>query len=144
MGKGQSLVIQFVLFFIIGFTMFLTIGNFFKFQSDDIRNDVGEFSTQLTSNYITSRIVRLVNSCKECNFGNLSFRIENTSAGYNTLITAGKKWILTDISPISKSTNSSVYNLLLSVDMLKGAVTSAEPVKITYNKTKNQLTLTKS
>ena len=143
MRKGQSLVIQFVLFFIIGFTMFISIGNFFKLQSDGIRIDVGEFSTQLTSSYLNSRIVRMMDSCKECNFGNFSFRIENTSAGYYTLITAGPKWVLTEISPISKSTNSTIHNLLLSVNVKEGFASSAEPITITYNKTRNQLNLTK-
>ena len=143
MGKGQSLVIQFVLFFIIGFAMFIAIGNFFKLQSDDIRIDVGELSTRLTSSYLNSRIIRLIDSCKECNFGNFTFRLENTSAGYNTLITVGPKWILTEISPLSKLTNSTVYNLLLSTNTQAGLASSAEPIIITYNKTKNQLILSK-
>lgn len=80
--KGQSLIIQFVLFFLIGFSLFVSIGSFFRYQSDLFKEGILSSSLSLANSYMSSNIIALIDGCKQCDYINLSVSMANFSAGY--------------------------------------------------------------
>lgn len=133
--KGQSLVIQFVLFFLIGFTLFIAIGNFFRLQSDIFKEDAASSSLKLTSRYLSS-IMITANNCKQCDFINISTKIPETYAGYYLEMELNSRGL--NVSAINNYFVSSVHNLNSTLYM-SGKSSSAKPITLTYDKNKNKL-----
>jgi len=138
MSKAQSVIVQFIIFFIAGFTLFLGIGIFLKFQSDVFREDIIDSSLELTNSYLSSLIITSVDSCKQCGYVKFSQKLESRTTDYflefeledeglNVLTVPGEKFHL-----------SSIHNLNESLNLVgKGA--SAKPINLTFSRTKNEL-----
>ena len=137
--KGQSLVIQFVLFFIIGFSLYLAIGNFFRVQSESFRGEITDESLKLANSYLTSNILVAADSCKMCDYANLTFKIENTTAGYYYFFDLGQPQVNISVIPFAnKSFITSGHNLNTSFT-LKGNSSSIKTLTLTFNRTKNEI-----
>ena len=138
MKKSQSLLIQFVLFFIIGFSLFLLIGNFFKYQSGLFRADIIDLSLKLTNSYFSSFAINSIDSCKQCDSVENSIKLESTTAGYFFEIILSSEGLDVSTAPTHNSFVSSVHNLNESYDM-DGKAVSAETITLTFSRTKNEL-----
>jgi len=138
--KGQSLVIQFILFFIIGFTIFLSISNFFRIQSDALSSDALSYGLELTNSYISSHALNLITTCKLCTAANITLRLANTTAGYYITADIDQAGLNTSTPYVAKKAYaSSMHNINESVSIESGRVSSARPITLTYGRTKNQL-----
>ena len=138
MKKSQSLLIQFVLFFIIGFSLFLLIGNFFKYQSELFRTDIIDLSLKLTNSYFSSFAINSIDSCKQCDYVENSIKLEPTTAGYFFETTFSSEGLDVSTAPTHNSFVSSVHNLNESHNM-NGKSSSAETITLTCSRTKNEL-----
>jgi hypothetical protein len=139
MRKSQSLIIQFVLFFLIGFSLFLTIGNFFRAQSDSFRSGIVEKTLELTDSYLSSIAINSVDTCKQCDFVTTSVKVENTTAGYFLQADASTPTgIAVSTAPDYGIFLSSLHNLNESLT-LSGEAYSTEAITLTFNRTKNEL-----
>jgi hypothetical protein len=137
--KGQSLIIQFVLFFIIGFTLYLTIGNFFRFQSDVFREDITRESLKLVNSYLSSNMIMAADSCKQCDYVNLTFKIENTTAGYFYNLDLSNSQVNVSVPPYTnKNFITSGHNLNTSFSST-GKSISSKTLTLTLNRTKNEI-----
>jgi hypothetical protein len=138
--KGQSLVIQFVLFFIIGFTIFLSISNFFKIQSEALSSDALSYGLELTNSYLSSSTLNLITTCKTCTISNATINLANTTAGYYITARLGQSGLDTLTPYASKKIyTSTMHNINESVIVAAGGASSAKPISLTYSRTKNQL-----
>ncbi|MEM7821547.1 MAG: hypothetical protein QXX38_01900 [Candidatus Aenigmatarchaeota archaeon] len=140
MKKAQSLIIQFVIFFMIGFTLFLTIGTFLKARSDIFREETLNYGMVGVSSYVSSLAINLFDYCKQCDFVRTSFRIENVTAGYFfelEFLNAGKGLRVLAL-PGGKYHISSIHNLNSSL-LLSGKSISLKTITLTFDKTKNEL-----
>lgn len=133
--KGQSLVIQFVLFFLIGFALFLGIGNFFRLQSDIFKADVASSGLELTNRYLSSIIIT-ANSCRGCDFINISTKIQETYAGYYLEMELSKQGL--NVSTVNNNFISSIHNINSSLSP-SGKSSSARPITLTLMKSQNKL-----
>ena len=139
MSKAQSLIIQFIIFFVMGFTLFLTVGTFFKVQSDTFRNDVANYSIGLTGGYISSAAVSAVDTCKQCDYVRYYLKIENTTVGNFLEIGINSTEGLTvRLVPGEKIFSSRIYNFNESFNM-SGLAASVKPINLTFSRTKNEL-----
>lgn len=139
-GKGQSLVIQFTLFFIIGFTIFLSISNFFKIQSDALGSDALSYGIELTNSYISANILNIITTCKLCTISNTTIKLANTTAGYYIVADLSSTGLNTSTPYVSnKIYLSTIHNLNESIIIAQGRGTSSKPISLTYSRTKNQL-----
>lgn len=139
MRKSQSLIIQFILFFMIGFSLFLTIGNFFRTQSDSFRVNIVETTIELTDSYLSSIAINSVDTCKQCDFVSTNVKLENTTAGYFIQMDASTSaGIVVSTAPSYEIFLSSLHNLNESLT-LTGEAYSAEAITLTFNRTKNEL-----
>lgn len=138
LAKGQSVIIQFILFFMIGLGVFIMIGNFFRNQSDMFRDDVVVGGLKLSASYITSEFVAS-NGCIECDTVQSKLSIGNSTAGYFTEV------FLTDGSGIKVSTApalkeySSAMHKLGDYFELSGQAPSIKPISLTFNRNQNKL-----
>ncbi|MEM5855260.1 MAG: hypothetical protein QW472_02985 [Candidatus Aenigmatarchaeota archaeon] len=137
MRKGQSVVIQFLIFFMIGFSIFVSLGSFFRYQADILRQEILSSSVNLTSSYISSAVISILDSCKGCDFVSLSVVIYNTSAGYPLLITTQDSKL--NISTFGTSHLTTIHNISKNPITLTGYSVSSKPIILTFNKSNNNL-----
>jgi len=65
MSKGQTLVLEFMLFFLISFSLFSIISTFFYNQSQYFKEIVGDRSGDLINDILNIHFIRS-SSCKSC------------------------------------------------------------------------------
>lgn len=138
MKKAQSLIVQFILFFMIGFSLFLVIGNFFRYQSDIFRGDIADLSLKLTNSYLSFLVINSVDTCKQCDYVETSVKFENTTAGYFFDISFSSEGLRVSTFPKYSSFTSSIHNLNKSIRM-QGEKFSVETLNLTFSRTKNEL-----
>jgi hypothetical protein len=137
-NKAQSLIVQFILFFLIGFTLFLSVGVVFKYQKDIFRSDVSDYGLALTNSYLSSIAINSMYTCKLCNYVDYKIRLSNTTADYIMEIAFDHNGINTSISLVAKNYHTSAHNLNYSTN-LAGKTSTFQPITLTYNRTKNEL-----
>jgi len=139
MGKAQSLVVQFVIFFMTGFSIFLAIGSFFKYQSDMLKENSLSFNVELTNSYLSSAAISLVDRCKQCDDSKVSLKFPSSTLGYNYGFKLDKNGLnVSVISEEEKHYASSLRNLNYSLTM-EGDTDSTRAISLTFEKTKNKL-----
>jgi len=135
MSKGQSIIVQFVIFFVIGFIIFISIGVFFKYQADLFRQSILSSSVNLTSSYLSSATIAIVDSCKECDFVNLTINAQNTTTGYPIEMLI-KDLTLKTYAPLTNELiATTIHNLLVDTLQASGSSGSFKPIILTFNRT---------
>ncbi len=136
--KGQSTIIQFVLFFMIGFSLYLAVGNFFRYQSQIFREDITQESLKLANSFLTSNMILAASSCKQCDYVNLTFSLQNTTAGDYYDIDLSRQ-VNISVPPFTdKNSITSGHNLNSSFS-LSGKTISSKTITLTLNRTKNEI-----
>ncbi len=138
MIKGQSLVIQFLLFFLIGLTVFISISGFFRLQSDLSRDDIVSSNKRLIGNFLSSYVIQMQDSCKQCDFINISTTLVNTTGSYGIRVSAGNTGLDVSTKPFGKNYLSPIHNLNYTLTM-SGSGSSVRPLILTLTKTQNKL-----
>lgn len=140
MRKGQSLIIQFILFFMIGLSLFLGVGSFFRYQSDVYKVDTSQENLLLVNSYISSVITAAYLDCKQCDNANITVKTMNTTSGNYFTLSMGSYGLNVSIPFTSLAEISSTNNFNASVAE-SGLVASIKPVTVTFNRTQNQITI---
>ncbi|MEM7825079.1 MAG: hypothetical protein QXO27_03860 [Candidatus Aenigmatarchaeota archaeon] len=135
MKKSQSLIIQFVLFFVIGFSLFLAISGFFRFRSEMIRNDVTNYELKLVSSYISSAIIKSVDECKQCDEVSIRVSLKNI-AGYTPIVNL-KNGL--NVSTMSNYHFSTIHNLNETLGITESRAFASIPITLMYERIKNKL-----
>ncbi len=111
MRKGQSIIIEFILFFLISFSFFSVISFFFYNQNEFFKERIGDRLTDIVNNLVSNHIIRGV-TCRSCNsvkiqenlpskIGGYYYRVFLNQQGLNTTLMSGKLY----------SRRSSLFNL---------------------------------
>ena len=139
--KSQALILQFVLFFIIGVFVFTTFTNFFSsfglLSSNDIRSEYARY----VLSYFENGVYFSYLNCRHCN--NFTFRIvEGIKPGiskrpdFSILSSNG---LLTVFASPRIFSVSNLANLNESIKIGEGGATSVLPIVISYQQNNNIL-----
>jgi hypothetical protein len=139
MSKGQSQVIQFILFFMIGMAIFLSIGGLFRGRVDIFADDIAAQNRKMLNSYFSALIVKELVTCKGCDNINITTRLSNTTAGAFTQIALNNTHLTTITQPGADRYWTTAHNLTLSLTAAGGLQISSKPIIISYNKTQNIL-----
>jgi hypothetical protein len=134
--KAQSLITQFIIFFIIGLIIFLSVGNLFKFHTEVTREDIVNSSLKLTNSFISSAAITSMYTCKQCDTVSFNLQLEESVGGYFTEVKLNN---VLNVSTISKYYSSSMHNINESVNIIPNNVSSTKPITLTFDRTKNNL-----
>jgi flagellar basal body-associated protein FliL len=138
MKKGQYLIIQFVLFFLIGLSVFIAFGHIFKLKADTFREDVADSTRKLINSYISSLVINFFDNCKGCDLVNVSIRIENKTAEYVNELYLASSGLNVITQPTGKNYLSTIHNLNSTLS-LSGSSASTKPIILTLTKNQNKL-----
>lgn len=141
-AKGQSYVIQFLMFFIIGMSLFILLGNFFRYQSENIRSQLLEYSTEMIGSHISSLVVSSIEGCPDCGVVEHSFRLARTYAGHFIEMDIDRSGLKVKTAPEAAEYDSSFNLLNNSVDIPQSSTSSVKTINLTYNKNQNKLEIT--
>lgn len=140
--KAQSIIIQFMIFFLAGLGVFISIGLLLRVQTDRFREDVASASLKLSSSYLTSAAIAAV-GCRECNVTENKLVIGNATAGYFTEVFLSSSGIRTATAPPSKQFTSTMHNLKDTLQ-LSGQAPSIKTITLTYERDQNKLRVSES
>lgn len=135
--KSQALILQFIVFFVIGLAIFIGIAQAYRLRVFTYREDLASEWRGLLSSYFDSVAVWL-SSCKECDFLTYKFRVENVSVGYFTQLLLDEKGSMVVTLPGGEYFSSPLHNLNASFQ-LSGEALSTRPIKITLSREENKL-----
>ncbi len=131
MRKGQSLVVEFILFFMISFSLFSIISFFFYNQNEFFKERIGETSIDLINDIMSTHFINII-SCKSCNstyikenlpskVGGLYYNVTLTQTGLNTSLISEKIYFK----------ESNIFNInetFSGVNGLSGSTTSEDKI----------------
>lgn len=137
--SGQSYIMQFILFFLIGIGLFIGIGNFFRIQYELIREDTADVSIEMINGYLSSLVVASVDSCIQCGTVEHIVKISDTTAGYFLEVLLNESGLVVSTVPSERGHVSSINNLNYSVDFVDGSAPSIQPINLTYDRNLNKL-----
>ena len=137
--SGQSYIMQFILFFLIGIGLFIGIGNFFRIQYELIREDTADISIEMINGYLSSLVVASVDSCIQCGTVEHRVKISDTTAGYFLKVSLNESGLAVSTVPPERGHVSSINNLNYSVDFVDGSAPSIQPINLTYDRNLNKL-----
>ncbi len=135
MGKGQYLIMQFLLFFLIGLSVFIAFSNLFKLRADSLGGDITNSTRKLINSYISSLIINSFDTCKGCDFVSVSVEIENRTGGYFHELYLNSSGLNVVSQPGGKNYLSSVHNLNSTLNF-SGNSSSAKTIILIKNKNK--------
>jgi hypothetical protein len=138
-NEGQSYIIQFVIFFLIGIGLFVGIGNFFLIQYELIRKDTANISIEMINGYLSSLVVASVDSCLQCGSVENRVRMSDTTAGYFLEVTLNQSGLVVSTAPPEKGYISKINNLAYSFASIDGSAPSIQPINLTYDRNQNKL-----
>jgi hypothetical protein len=138
-AKGQSQIIQFMLFFLIGLAIFIIVGNVFKDRLDFYTADVVDANRKLINTHFSGLIVQSMVSCKECDRFNSTTKIANQTAGYASEVGVNDQYLTVLSQPGGLMFQSQAHNMLLSVAAAGGSALSTRPITLSYSKNQNIL-----
>lgn len=136
MQSGQALILQFIIFFLIGLSVYGSIAYFFRTHYDIFRASVADVGRRLTNSYLSAWILSLV-GCKFCELASVSTRLARTTAGYFMVMSLNGE-LTTTTEPEGVSYTTSVHNLNWSLSMY-GNATSARPLTLNYSRVENEV-----
>ncbi|RLI98198.1 MAG: hypothetical protein DRP00_02450 [Candidatus Aenigmatarchaeota archaeon] len=134
--KGISLIFQFVIFFLIGLSIFLSMGMLFRSQYDIVRKDILEQRIKNVANFFAANLLDLYLSCKECDQATLTLEPEEIGIPYK--ISLEEDNLTISILETGKNYSIKLNNFNYSVEF-SGEAFSGRPVILTLDKTKNKL-----
>jgi len=138
--KGQTLIVQFMIFFIIGLTLFLGVTTFFNYQSQIYNQDTTTYGVQMIRSYVSSVIMSEVLDCKQCDFANITFKGANTTSGNYYIMSIGSYGLNVSVPAANKVSLSSIHNLNTSLTE-SGVILSVKPTTVTFNRTQSKITI---
>jgi hypothetical protein len=138
-SKGQSYIMQFVLFFLIGIGLFVGIGNFFRTQYEIARRETADISIEMINGYFSSLIVASFRSCVQCGSVENNIKINDRTAGYFLEFVLNESGLAVETSPPEKGHISSLNNLNYSFDYIGGSAPSIQTINLTYDRIQNKL-----
>ncbi len=137
--KAQSQIVQFALFFMIGFGVFLSISGYFRNQLDIFGNSVADSSKKLISSYMSAIAVNSIYSCKECDNFNTTVQISNRTASFFVEVAGRQTGLDVITQPGNQNYFSFMHNIGASLAGIEGLAPSTKPIIISYNKALNKL-----
>ncbi len=135
--KGVSATFQFLLFFVIGLALFISISSVFRLQLDIFREEVADSTRKIDSSFVSALAI-LERGCISCDVTSLSFKFQNSTANYFYVVSSSADGIKISTEPGGKSVSSSVHNLASTLSM-SGSKSSTETITLTLTKTQNKL-----
>lgn len=139
LAKGQSQIVQFIMFFMIGLALFLTIGNVFRGRLDLFTDEIADENRQMINKYFSALTIESLVSCKECDNFNITTKLSNTTAGSFTQIGLSNTNIVTVTLPGNRQYSSTAHNMLSELAAAGGLAISNKPIILSYSKNQNIL-----
>lgn len=137
--KAVSLIVQFVIFFIIGMGFFLLAGNLFRYQSDFIKRDIVDIGSEIYSRKMSAVAIDAVDLCKSCD--NVTVKVSQSDiAGINPTYQLSQGLKL-ELESENKIVQSSMHNLYYSVTEGADKVSSSKTITLTYDRKINNLVI---
>lgn len=125
MRKGQTFIVEFIMFFAIAFSLFSAISYYFYRQNVFFKKEVGEATSELINDFVSSNIMKSI-GCKACHtilmrddipleIGGYYYKVELNSNGLNTNLLSEKP-ILKQVSLFNLNKTFSLSGMSLSED----------------------------
>lgn len=136
--KSQVQVVQFVLFFIIGLSVFSSVYSFLVSHTNFVQDYMSTNYRELVSEFLSTATVEVVTSCKKCNVTSFKLSIPAKIVESNYEINL-KNMYIRDLF-YEKRTNINLHNLNYTYLLEdKNITVPSYPITFYFNKTENRI-----
>lgn len=139
--KAQAQIVQFILFFMIGLGVFLSVGGLFRSQLDTFGNSVAKSSREIVASYFSALSIGAVSSCKECDNINTTVQLQNRTANFFIEIIGTPGGFDVKTQPGGETFSSTIHNLVAPALKSEGFAASNQQIILSFNKNQNRLTI---
>ncbi len=140
--KGQSLIMQFVLFFTVGFSIFLGLSNLFSFYFERTKKNIVQLNRENIAEYISSIATIETIASNKHDFIRYRFNLRNTTTEYFFETELSKDGLKVISTPDFNEYKTSINNLNYTINELVGFFPSAiKHGQLVYDKRLNKLFL---
>lgn len=136
--KSQALVIQFVVFFLIGLSIVFLASSVFNYFLNNFRSSNLQASLQVISNSFNIEAINAY-SCSYCQQVDVYAELPNLTLGSAYKMYAANNFFVVESTIPTKSYNNSFNNLNESLNFQGSAYSTAKNVIFTINKTQNYI-----
>jgi hypothetical protein len=124
MKKGQSFIIEFILFFTISFSLFSIISYYFYSQNEFYKEKVGEYTTELVNDLIVMDMIRGIN-CKSCDEVYISEELPSQIGGFYYAVQLNDQGLKTTVHLVEPFYEENpAFNLNSTYNMIDSEVMS--------------------
>ena len=139
MRKGQSFIIEFILFFAISFSVFSTISFYFYNQSNYFKKIVGEKACALLNDFVSIDLLTGI-TCKSCDsilildeipsrIGGYYYKVSLDTTGLNTTLISAKLY----------SEHTSIFRLNETFSLSGESKSENKKIEIKINNTESTI-----
>ena len=123
------MILQFLIFFLVGLGIFLSVGTFFRAQMDIYAEDISGANKNTIAGFVGAHMVSQFAECKKCDNVVSTFKIQNTTANFDIEILLNGSGVSVITHPGEKGVISSLHNLNYSISELSGSAILREQIK---------------
>jgi hypothetical protein len=138
------MILQFLIFFLVGLGIFLSVGTFFRAQMDIYAEDISNANKNTVASFVGAHVVSQFAECKKCDNVNSTFKIQNTTANFDIQILLNSSGVSVITQPGARGVTFSLHNINYSIPDLSGSVISREQINLSYSKIQNKLKVCQS
>mgnify|MGYP001626387405 CR=1 FL=1 len=109
--KAQTQVIQFVLFFLLSFSIFSLILNFFYSSSFSFQDRILAFQREALASYVSSYATYLWENCQYCNYSSFIIPIPSKLSENYHDVYFSNNILYVKSQPLGKDFSSSLHNI---------------------------------
>ncbi len=128
--KGQSFIVEFILFFMLSFALFSTISTYFFNQNKYFGEQIGEKTTESINNLVSTSIVRAM-ACKECDRVSLELSVPPRIGNlYYKITLSDAEKLTTELLTKDFSEQASIFNIGETFDLTGEVISERKNVKV--------------
>ncbi len=120
MSKGQSTIVEYVIFFAIGISLFVGLSNIFFSQYSWFNKDFTSSNTALLNSFVSSDLIYFLNQCPQCQKIEHSIDFLNNTKNFRISMTDNGIVVSNPVTKVNYS--SSAHNLNYTFSMSGGSV----------------------
>ncbi len=139
--KGQTIIVEFVLFFLISFSLFITISFIFYNQNVNLNQKVGSSLLDSINNIVATNVIKGA-GCRGCDNITIKEHVPSKLGGFFYTSSLNKQNLNnTLLSEKSISKTSAIFNMNETYNQTGNAKSESKIVEITINNIEKKISV---
>ena len=136
MAKGQSAIYEYIIFFAIGISLFISLCSIYLSQYTNLNKDISMSNARLMNSFLSANAVSIISQCRDCQTVTYTINVQKPGS---TFIGVANDFGFNVLNPFIPLNYLSFAHNFASDTFFNGDSTLGKTITLTYNKDKNNL-----